>query len=343
MRRVLLLFAALAAFAAAGAQPAGRAEHGPDRETFVYAVRDGDSLRLDRYPALSSAAGARPCMIFLFGGGFLTGTRDHRRFLPYFRHFTARGCDVVSIDYRLGMKRALDAGPIDGERFPGVLASTLAMATEDLRDATAFVCRRAAEWGVDPQRILTSGSSAGAMTVLMAEYALCNGDSVFVRHLPEGFRYAGVIAYAGAVYDPSSELRWATPPAPLLLFHGDADRNVPYDTVPVPGGGVLFGSAAVARDLAQRGVPYWFVSEAGADHSMAWRPMREHFAEIDAFLDRFVFGGERRRFETRIVPPDAPERPAVFAIDDYLDANYGHYVSGKKRQPSETFRKGYRQ
>lgn len=180
MRRELLLFAALAAFAAAGAQPAGRAEHGPDRETFVYAVRNGDSLRLDRYPALSSAAGPRPCMIFLFGGGFLTGTRDNRRFLPYFRHFTARGCDVVSIDYRLGMKRALDAGPIDGERFPGVLASTLAMATEDLRDATAFVCRRAAEWGVDPQRILTSGSSAGAMTVLMAEYALCNGDSVFV-------------------------------------------------------------------------------------------------------------------------------------------------------------------
>ena len=58
---------------------------------------------------------------------------------------------------------------------------------------------------------------------------------------------------------------------------------------------------------------------------------------------RGVFGGERRRFETRIVPPDAPERPAAFAIDDYLDANYGHYVPGKKRQPSETFRKGYRQ
>ncbi len=70
MRRVLLLFAALAAFAAAGAQPAGRAEHGPDRETFVYAVRDGDSLRLDRYPALSSAAGARPCMIFPLRGRF---------------------------------------------------------------------------------------------------------------------------------------------------------------------------------------------------------------------------------------------------------------------------------
>ena len=95
MRRVLLLFAALAAFAAAGAQPAGRAEHGPDRETCVHAARDGDSLRLDRYPALSSAAGPRPCMIFLFGGGFLTGSRDNRRFLPYFRHFTARGCDVV--------------------------------------------------------------------------------------------------------------------------------------------------------------------------------------------------------------------------------------------------------
>ena len=227
--------------------------------------------------------------------------------------------------------------------FIAALQHAIDTAVEDFYDATGFVINQSSDWNIDVERIVASGSSAGAMTVLMAEYALCNGDSVFVRHLPEEFRYAGVIAYAGAVYDPSGELRWATSPAPLLLFHGDADRNVPYDTVPVPGGGVLFGSAAVARDLAQRGVPYWFVSEAGADHSMAWRPMREHFAEIDAFLDRFVFGGERRRFETRIVPPDAPERPAAFAIDDYLDANYGHYVPGKKRQPSETFRKGYRQ
>ena len=167
MRRVLLLFAALAAFAAAGAQPAGRAEHGPDRETFVYAVRDGDSLRLDRYPALSSAAGARPCMIFLFGGGFLTGTRDNRRFLPYFRHFTARGCDVVSIDYRLGMKRAKAAGLLDEAHFAQALDSTLSMAMEDLYDATAYVCERMSD--VDPARIVTCGSSAGAITVLMGE------------------------------------------------------------------------------------------------------------------------------------------------------------------------------
>ena len=321
MRRVLLLFAALAAFAAAGAQPAGRAEHGPDRETFVYAVRDGDSLRLDRYPALSSAAGPRPCMIFLFGGGFLTGTRDNRRFLPYFRHFTARGCDVVSIDYRLGMKRALDAGPIDGERFPGVLASTLAMATEDLRDATAFVCRRAAEWGVDPQRILTSGSSAGAMTVLMAEYALCNGDSVFVRHLPEGFRYAGVIAYAGAVYDPSGELRWTTPPAPLLLFHGDADSNVPYGALRMGGAGI-FGSDYIARQLSDMKSPYYFYSVEGANHALATVPMNNYRDAIDQFLTQQV--GERlpAMIDTKERFTNASPGGKTFTAEDYIRSNF---------------------
>ena len=330
MRRVLLLFAALAAFAAAGAQPAGRAEHGPDRETFVYAVRDGDSLRLDRYPALSSAAGPRPCMIFLFGGGFLTGTRDNRRFLPYFRHFTARGCDVVSIDYRLGMKRALDAGPINGERFPGVLASTLAMATEDLRDATAFVCRRAAEWGVDPQRILTSGSCRGhdgpdgRIRPLQRRFRLCTSPPGRVpvcrgnRLCRSRVRSVGRTAVGDVSRAAAALPRRRRPECALRHRSGSRRRRA-----------VRLGRRRPRPRAARRAV------------LVRLRGRRRPFDGLAA--DARTLRRDRRRFETRIVPPDAPERPAAFAIDDYLDANYGHYVPGKKRQPSETFRKGYRQ
>lgn len=321
MRRALLLFAALAAFAAAGAQPAGRAEHGPDRETFVYAVRDGDSLRLDRYPALSSAAGPRPCMIFLFGGGFLTGTRDNRRFLPYFRHFTARGCDVVSIDYRLGMKRARQAGLLDEEHFTRALDTTLSMATEDLYDATAYICREMPD--VDPSRIVTCGSSAGAITVLMGEYWLCNGHPLAAGKFTQDFSYAGVIAFAGAVCDTQDSLRWKRDPAPMLLFHGDADRNVPYGTIGVDGVW-LFGSESIAGDLARRRVPHAFYSVAETNHSMAWRPMTENRGEIDSFLEKLVFKGQRLVIGARITPLDAPAVPKDFGISDYIDANYGH-------------------
>lgn len=320
MRRVLLLFAALAAFAAAGAQPAGRAEHGPDRETFVYAVRDGDSLRLDRYPALSSVAGPRPCMIFLFGGGFLTGTRDNRRFLPYFRHFTARGCDVVSIDYRLGMKRARQAGLLDEEHFTQALDMTLSMATEDLYDATAYICRHMPD--VDPSRIVTCGSSAGAITVLMGEYWLCNGHPLTAGKFTQDFSYAGVIAFAGAVCDTQDSLRWARDPAPMLLFHGDADRNVPYGALGVDGVW-LFGSKSIADDLARRRVPHAFYSVAETNHSMAWRPMTENRGEIDSFLEKLVFKRQRLVTDVRITPLDAPAVPKDFGISDYIDANYG--------------------
>jgi carboxylesterase type B len=43
-------------------------------------------------------------MIFVFGGGFVRGSRDHEGYLPYFKFLNDNGFDVVSIDYRLGLK-----------------------------------------------------------------------------------------------------------------------------------------------------------------------------------------------------------------------------------------------
>lgn len=109
----------------------------------------------------------------------------------------------------------------------------------------------------------------------------------------------------------------------MMLFHGDADRNVPYGTIGFDGVW-LFGSESIAEDLARRGIPYWFHSVSDTDHSMAWRPMRENRAEIDAFLEKLVFGGQRQAVETRIRPLDTPRKPKDFKITDYIDANYGH-------------------
>ena len=291
-----------------------------EKTTFAYAVREADTLRLDRYTALTPDSRAKPCLMFLFGGGFMTGTRDNRRFRPFFDYYARKGFVVVSIDYRLGMKRAKEAGLLDEAHFTQALDSTLSMAMEDLYDATAYVCKHMPD--VDPARIVTCGSSAGAITVLMGEYGLCNGHPLAAGKFTQNFNYAGVIAFAGAICDRRDELRWERDPAPMLLFHGDADRNVPYGEIGFEGVW-LFGSKSIAEDLARRNVPHWFYSVADTNHSMASRPMKENRTEIDTFLEKLVFGGQRQVIATCVTPLDAPATPKDFKMSDYIDANYG--------------------
>ena len=247
MKRILVLFALFAA-AAGYAQTV-------EKQTFVYAVKQTDTLRLDRYVALTPDSRTKPCLMFVFGGGFVGGRRDNASFLSYFEYYARKGYVVVSIDYRLGMKKAMQAGTLSEETFPEAWITTLAMATGDLYDATAYVCDHASAWGVDKTRIVASGSSAGAITVLMGEYGICNGHPLARQKLPQDFNYAGVISYAGAIFDTQEELRWAKTPAPMMLFHGDADRNVPYDAVLYDGCGLQLNTTGFVDEARWKSCP----------------------------------------------------------------------------------------
>ena len=81
--------------------------------TDLYAVKGTDSLFLDRYTAVSvEQDDARPCLVFVFGGGFIAGERDAERYLPFFHYMVNQGYDVVSIDYRLGLKQVVASGDL---------------------------------------------------------------------------------------------------------------------------------------------------------------------------------------------------------------------------------------
>ncbi|WP_290539876.1 hypothetical protein [Alistipes sp.] len=71
----------------------------------------------------------------------------------------------------------------------------------------------------------------------------------------QNFNYAGVIDYAEAVCDTQGILRRACNPAPMPLYHGDADRNLTYGTIGVDGVW-MFGSKSIADDLARRKMPH---------------------------------------------------------------------------------------
>lgn len=215
--------------------------------TDLYAVKGADSLFLDRYTAVSVEQNdARPCLVFVFGGGFIAGERDAEKYLRSFITWlirVRRGIDRLPPGFEAGRR----FGDLSPENMMLGMARTISMAVEDLYDATAFIVDKADEWGIDSSQIVACGSSAGAITVLHGEYALCNA-SPLVRHLPAGFRYAGIVSFAGAIFEMGEELVWASQPAPMMLFHGDADANVPYNVIRESGVG-FFGSKYIAGQL----------------------------------------------------------------------------------------------
>lgn len=255
------------------------------KSTYCYATMDTVALGLDVYrprQARDVKDEKRPCVIFVFGGAFAGGRRDDTLYGSYFRALTDSGVVVVSISYRLGLKGIKHVSP--WRIAP--LRHAIDMAVEDVYAATNWTITHADLLGIDTGRIILSGSSSGAITVLEADCRRSNGEWP-ARQLPAGFRYAGVIAFSGAILRTGGRLRYRSAPAPTLLFHGTADRIVPYDKIRFLNRG-LYGSAAIARTLRADHHPYTFYREEGRGHEVSVTPMFLRLPEILAFIRESV-------------------------------------------------------
>lgn len=303
-----------------------------------------------------------PCVIFVFGGGFFTGARDKEMYLPYYQFLAKHGFQVIAIDYRLGLKplaekmaaekakqaeekastgietktgrkKSAEEKKSAGEekmgprQMIGMMENSINIAVEDLYAATAFVLEHANQWGINKELIITSGSSAGAITVLQAEYYMCNNRQRstkgidYTKYLPKEFRYAGVLSFAGAILNLHGKMDWETRPAPILLFHGNADSNVPYKRIWTPIGS-FNGSAYIAKKLTKIEAPHSFYSIENATHSIATSPMQENLLEILQFLNTFVLQKKQWIINTEVNQLDAPNLKKNLHIRDYIKANF---------------------
>jgi predicted esterase len=293
-------------------------------ESFIYSIKGSDTLRLDKYDS-PAFPGEKPCVIFVFGGGFSAGTRDNKAYVPFYEQLVHNGYVVIAIDYRLGMKNVkerLDLSQSESNVFDQmveILGSSIESAIEDLFDATHYVLEHAAEWHIRPDGIVACGSSAGAVTVLQGEYEICNRTFLSSR-LPQGFNYAGIIAFAGAILS-NGDLNWANNPAPIQLFHGDADRNVPFDSVTYNRLG-LYGSKYIANRLDKMKMPFYFYEVENVRHEMADWPMTQNWDEINTFLKKQVFGKENLRIHTVVSPTDKPVLDKKLEMKDIVGTNY---------------------
>ena len=192
------------------------------------------------------------------------GNRDHAAYKPWFESLCNDGYRVVSIDYRLGLKDVKKMGIAQRE----LLDKAIHMAVEDLYSSVLFLRDNAEELGIDTDNIVLAGSSAGAITVLQADYEQANRTPC-AQVLPEDFHFAGVMSFAGAIYSTQGPLKYSvSAPAPTLLLHGTADKLVNYDQIVFFNIG-WFGSNRLAERFGKLGYPYTFLRFKDHGHEIA--------------------------------------------------------------------------
>ena len=307
MKRYFLLLLVLLGTLSAVAAP----------KTEIYAIKGADTLRMDFYAVDKADA---PCMIFMFGGGFFTGRRDKPEYIEFFEYLNREGYAVASIDYRLGLAplRAAKERPSVGE-LVGMLSNSVDIAVKDLYSATTYLVDNAARLGISPEKIVTCGSSAGAISVLTGEWRRTNGKA----ELPKGFRYAGVISLAGAVYSTEGAPKWESDPCPLMLYHGDADSNVPYRTLKVGKVG-MFGTDYIYDKLLKRSdMPYYIGIYHDVDHVVAGAPYMQNREQICWFMEKVALGGRKFQVVEQVRDLAYPAKTPPRTIFDYIKANFG--------------------
>ena len=209
---------------------------------------------------------------------------------------TDKGFRVISIDYRLGLKGSNKVGVAQ----VNVLDKAIHMAVEDLFSATRFVVDNAEQLGVEPSNIVIAGSSAGAISVMQAEYELCN-QTKWTAGLPEGFRYAGVMSFSGAILSREGELDYVRMPAPTLMLHGTADELVNYNQIKFFNLG-FFGGGKLVKRFEKKGFNYNMYHFVGYGHEIAGS-MDTTFDLQMRFIETNVMKGQRRIIEAWVDDP----------------------------------------
>jgi acetyl esterase len=132
------------AFAGVLAAPGSTAPAGARVQESIYKkTPQGDLKIYVHFPPGWTARDRRPAIVFFFGGGWTSGTMA--QFEPQAKYLAQRGLVAARADYRVRSRHG----------------TTPDKCVEDAKSAVRWVRAHAAELGIDPQRIVAAGGSAG--------------------------------------------------------------------------------------------------------------------------------------------------------------------------------------
>lgn len=240
-------------------------------------------LIMDIITPKNDAERKRPCLVFLFGGGFAGKFDDCTQEIG--KGFAQKGYVVALPDYRVGFKNDLLAGQCIGDFNTGMYPAYM-RGVQDARSVVRYLKANATRLGIDPNLIFVSGHSAGALiSVALAVVDETNAPKEITAQvggsldpMKDNMQYdsktAGVIPLAGAVMDPYLILGKKIS-TPMDLFAGTCDELIdmysgnPFrcqDRKTFP---VVYGGAAIYEASKLNGNPVHLNMICNGSHSMS--------------------------------------------------------------------------
>jgi acetyl esterase len=225
MKLIVSLFSAFA-FAHSFPQVVKAADMEPDR-AITYKSVGGVELKMDLFePRDLKATDHRPAIVFFFGGGWSGGST--KQFYQQARAMADQGIVAFSADYRVKSRNK----------------TTPFECVKDGKSAIRWVREHAAEFGIDPEKIVAAGGSAGghvaACTGVIEDHEE-GGEDPGVSSIPNAMILFNPVldttdkGYGAKSFEPGQQT--GISPChhvrkgivPTIVFHGTADKTVPFE------------------------------------------------------------------------------------------------------------------
>ena len=251
-------------------------------QTFEFVKRGDKAMLMDVYRPKSPRPDSA-CVVFMFGGGFVEGSRNGEWERQYCQMLASDGFTAIAIDYRLHL-REVNFDTVTLMKTQRVFRDAINIAAADCSAAIAYICRNAGELGVAANRIVLCGCSAGAIGVMQLDYCRANSMTP-AAELPAGWKPAAVVAFAGAVYAEGGKPKYKSAPAPTFFLHGDNDKIVNYKKFPPVLRSGLYGVKKLHKTFEKNNYPHWFFVFEGIGHEVAslFLLMND---EVEVFVDK---------------------------------------------------------
>ena len=205
----------------AGEKPSAAKHDGPPGKPYVYKTSAGEERSMEIYfPAGHDAAKAKvPGLILFHGGGWRRGNPS--QFRTVCAYFASRGLVTATVEYQLPDADAIKALPA-GQSYKRLCIT-------DAKSAIRWFKTHAKELGIDPDRIITGGGSAGAHISALATHAPDFDDPADPKGIDT--RVAAYLWFNPAFSpddskDPAIDILSVMKPAlpPALVMFGDKDE-----------------------------------------------------------------------------------------------------------------------
>ncbi|MEK4473555.1 alpha/beta hydrolase fold domain-containing protein [Paenibacillus sp. FSL R7-0048] len=190
-----------------------------------------EPLKLDLYQPIGDETKQRPVFIFIHGGGYTGGDKSDAA--DFSEGLAKRGYAVLTIDYRLKKDPFFN------------FTRTLNDANEDINDVIKWINEHAETYGLNKERIVIGGDSAGGHLAKNFVNLSLAKDPSLVKSV------FSIIDIYGGELTRSADSKLP----PVLIIHGTIDKMVPYQQ-----------SVDLAAQLKEKGIYHNLLTMEGVGH-----------------------------------------------------------------------------